>query len=123
MIIAIVHVQVLKCYWSLEIILYEKLQQYAVIYTSAASLPRCLPISKRYDHYNIQSRAFDTSRDYRLVNRHPDILYEMNGSVVFGAYIPFQFYRVINSSHTIVLAIMLTCSDKPSNWLSIAFLV
>ena len=31
--------------------------------TLAAALPRCLFISERYDHYNIQSRGLETSRD------------------------------------------------------------
>ena len=30
---------------------------------SAAVLSRCLSISERYDHYSVQSRGFDTSRD------------------------------------------------------------
>ena len=31
--------------------------------TSATSLPRCPSISERYDHYNIQSRDFEASRN------------------------------------------------------------
>ena len=85
--------------WSLkaagfEFRLFQSLWNFACV--SAAALPRCPSISQRYDHYNIQSRDFEASRNLAvrcLIEWRPSKTMKMTWALLVRCLYTYVTYR------------------------------